>query len=91
MASNPHSIIPVPGMKAYLDSFAGLVACEIVQVNPSSHSCIRIRVTARKNPSWKFGELFDGSPFRIVPRAAIRRRKYGTHIARYPYFSVPRA
>jgi hypothetical protein len=71
---------------AYLDSFSGLVPCRVVAVgdwsDPGSEA--RIQFTATRGP-WKRGE-FETFPLRrVVPRSAVRRRKYSTSIMPYSW------
>jgi hypothetical protein len=69
---------------AYFDSFAGLVPCRIVAVGDwnDANSLARVQYTATRG-AYKRGE-YDTQTLRyIVPRTAVRRRKYGTVIVAY--------
>jgi hypothetical protein len=68
------------GTKAYLDSFTGLVPCVVIEV--MEHG-VKIRITARKNRSYRCGETLVTSPCWVVPRTAVYRCRI------YPYVVSP--
>jgi hypothetical protein len=61
---------------AYLDSFSGMVPVKVLCITRDD---VRIRVTARRGAYIK-GELLTCRHSTIVPRRAVRFRKYGTRI-----------
>lgn len=76
-------------MLAYLDSFSGLVPCRIIAVGDWSdrNSECRVQYTATRGP-YKRGQ-FDTWPLRnVVPRSAIRHRKYNTTIQTYSWPAI---
>lgn len=77
------------GMLAYLDTLtAGLIPCKVLSVrgksgNPSSAAVCNVRFTASRG-TFKRGEVWTGEwSLHVVPRDAVKRRKYGARIGRY--------
>ena len=73
-------------MLAYLDSFAGLVPCRIVAVGVwrDGSSQARVQYTATRG-AYRRGDFGTHVLRHVVPRTAIRRRKYSTRIAAYSW------
>lgn len=74
-------------MKAFFDSFAGLVPCEIVGLTRDNEYCFyeaTVKVTA-DHGAYKRGQTVDTLLSRVVPRNAIRRLKYSTRIKPYSW------
>jgi hypothetical protein len=71
---------------AYFDSLSGLVPCRILAVGDWSDgaSQARIQFTATRGPYQK-GRVETHPLRRIVPRDAIRRRKYSKVILPYSW------
>jgi hypothetical protein len=74
------------GELAYVDSFAGLIPCRVtrVYVKPGElpgldKVCCDFTVTANR-PGWKRGDRGSDTTDWVVPRASVRRRKYGLRI-----------
>lgn len=78
---------------AYINSFAGLVACRVIALEFSENTfrgipiceSVTVKVTARKNRVYRCGDIEEMLPTQIVPRDKIRRRKYSTVILPYQW------
>ena len=72
-------------MKAYYDASRGLCAVEIVRRfrDGLGDDCIEARVTARKHPTYRYGDIIQGNHRSIVPRDKIWRRRFKTLILPY--------
>ena len=75
------------GSFAYYDSFSGLIPCKVIALGgPSgtvnSNQRAAIKLTAPLGP-YKTGEKLYLSCLQVVPRKAVRFRKYGTRILCY--------
>lgn len=73
------------GDKAYIDSFAGLIACIVTRVTghagiASTSQRITVRVS-RTGRGYRRNERVTCTGLDVVPRACVKRRKYGTRIA----------
>jgi hypothetical protein len=73
-------------MLAYIDSFAGLVPCRVTDVRDvrdpvlsTIYRQVTATVTADRG-AYKRGEIVSLASHTIVPRTAVRRRKYSTRI-----------
>ena len=74
-------------MLAYFDSITqGLVPCQVVAMgNDELHGLwIRVRFTASRGP-WRRGEVTTWTGRSIVPRHAVKRRKYSSTILPYSW------
>jgi hypothetical protein len=67
------------GMSAVLDSSSGLIPVKVLSISGNSAQ-VQIK---RDGGGYRKGETVSASTSRVVPRAAVRRRKYGTGIGRY--------
>jgi hypothetical protein len=76
------------GAKAYLDSFTGLIPCKVLSIvgnsTPfaSSTHCVTVEITGNGR-AYKKGQQETTNSIRVIPRKAIRRRKYSTTIRLY--------
>jgi hypothetical protein len=70
------------GVSAYLDAFAGLVPCRVLAVSRATGGWVKIRVT-RTVGAYSRGEVLERRPNWVVPRSAVRFRKFGTRILPY--------
>lgn len=76
-----------PNMKAFWDTFAGLVPVHVESITgpsglASSQQTCLITVTSNHGP-YKAGEQFERSAIWVVPPECVKRRKYSTAITPY--------
>lgn len=77
------------GELAYIDSFGGLVACQVMDAELLNETLVLdVKVTGKGNTLYKTGEIVHLSQTRVVPRKAIRRRKYSTKIMPYSWRQI---
>ena len=63
---------------AYIDSFAGLVPCKVIAIetdkdsSPLTINYIRVKVTARNNRAYRFGQIVELTGRAIVPRDRVK-------------------
>ncbi len=99
--SGVHSMSPLPvlkaGCNAYLDTFAGLVPCKVLEVRAPvdrpehfdlGHGFASVTTTtlvrvARDQGPYKKGEHVSSNALHTVPVRAIGKRKYQTTIGAY--------
>jgi hypothetical protein len=72
---------------AYYDSVAGLIPCRVLSIRgesglASSTQEVTFAITASRGP-YTQGEILRCAALWVVPRAAVKRRKYGTVIRPY--------
>jgi len=72
---------------AYYDSVAGLIPCRVLSIRgesglASSKQEVTIAITASLGPYTR-GEILRCAALWVVPRAAVKRRKYGVAIRPY--------
>lgn len=77
----------VTDCKAYLDTFAGLIRCKVIEVhgqanNPTSSVKVEVELLENRGAYVK-GERLQRSSLWVVPEKAVRRRKYSTTIGHY--------
>ncbi len=75
------------GSLAYIDSFCGLIACRVTDIQPSVYSKeVTAVVTARKARGYAKGDSVTFPSHYIIPRDAVRVRS-GQYRIR-PYVTV---
>jgi len=66
-------------MLAYIDSYAGLVACKVLEIEetPNRVRWCKIRVTSRNHADFGYpcGKIMDFTSRAIVPRDKVIRKK----------------
>jgi len=74
-------------MLAYIDSFAGLIACKVISIeeSPNRVRYVKVKITSRRHESigYKCGSIHEFTSRIIVPRDKILQRKYKTMILPY--------
>ena len=91
LCGSPSDSAPVhtAGELAYLDTFAGLVPCRVVSVDsPGSgwvaagegEGQLTVRLTATRQAYQKGETLSDRTASQVVPRANVRRTRFGARI-----------
>lgn len=83
----PMPVLKAGGLACYETISCGLVPCKVEKVSAHENSgCVfkeaTFTVTASRGP-YKRGEVLTVLTTSVVPRAAVRRRKYGTYILPY--------
>jgi nucleoid DNA-binding protein len=64
----------------YETTFSGLVAVKPIRIN--EHGLFECRVTARKNKTYKTGEIITTTPYHLVHKT--RQTKYQTYVTTVP-------
>ncbi|HKU17677.1 MAG TPA: hypothetical protein VJP80_00210 [Candidatus Saccharimonadales bacterium] len=89
MTSKPTDVRPVlrVGDLAYYDGLYGIRPCKVMAITgntgaPSSDQCVTIRFTATCS-GWRRGDEMRCFGFRVIPRAAYFKRRYGARIGYY--------
>jgi hypothetical protein len=78
-------------MKAYIDSFAGLVPCKVTRIeHDAGLNYVTVTVTGRKNRAYKAGQVLTMTGRAIVPREKVTglRRMSGPRIAPYDWQAI---
>ncbi len=79
------------GTLAYLDSFAGMVPCEVLKVTPgpcSSAYSVTVRITANSG-AYRRGDVETTSPIWVLPRDyVVQSRRFGQAMIRGGYVWV---
>jgi hypothetical protein len=71
------------GILAYLDSFAGLIPCKVIDVwRLRGIAEARVKLTASRGP-YKRGEILIDTVLHVIPRPCVSRRKYSSAILPY--------
>jgi hypothetical protein len=71
------------GCLAYFETVhGGLVPCRVVSIDPVNHYMVQFQVTASR-AGYQKGSHYNGTTMQIIPRDAVRFRKYGTWILPY--------
>lgn len=65
--------------KVYYDSFAGMIKAVYVGFSVSSMDIV-IKITATKNPTYKYGELLTIHPIHVIPRKCYHSTGQFTYI-----------
>lgn len=81
----------VPNLKvgdlAYFDGMTGLAKCKVVSINGKSQhptSAVEVEIELTKDYiGWPKGKILRISSIWVVPRNAVRKRKYGSTIGFY--------
>lgn len=80
----PSTYTIAAGDLAYIDSFAGLVPCKVLEVHPPEEGYHRAAATVRvtgARPGWPKGEEYEGAlGLSIVARSQVLRAQYSTHV-----------
>lgn len=77
------------GDLAYMDTFGGLLACQVMDAWRSNGEVwLSVKITTKRDTSYKRGDRYTASARRIVPRKNVRRRKYGTTILPYDWGKI---
>ena len=75
------------GDLAYYDALTAIIPCRVLSIRgesgaPGSASSVRIKTTAARN-GWPKGTEFDSFSHHVVPRGAMKFRRYGARITYY--------
>lgn len=79
-------IIGQVGDFAYVDAFAGLVPCKVLEINGRS---LTVRYTATRG-AYKRGTVTTHSAHWVVPRKAVYVRSYQYKISPYKWEGTPK-
>lgn len=78
-------------MLAYIDSFAGLIPCKVLDIvtdkdsSPLTINYVKVKVTSRTSRAYKLGKIVEMTGRAIVPRHAIKRKGHSTYIMPYSW------